>query len=85
MEENKGKKVVLRKIHLDSFITILTDLYESGVNYIDLHGTNDTEQDVIDISFNKEYTIFSEDNNPEEEDLPPGNIKLSDDNLNQLL
>lgn len=60
MEENKGKDVILRKLHLHSFIQVLVDLYESGVDYIDLCGKNDVEQDVVDIRFTKEYTVFKD-------------------------
>ena len=58
MEENKGKDVILRKLHLHSLIEILTDLYESGVDYVDFCGKNDEEQDVVDIRFSKDYTVF---------------------------
>ena len=60
MEENKGKDVVLRKLHLQSLIKVLVDLYESGVDYVDLFGKNDEEQDVVDIRFTKEYTVFKD-------------------------
>jgi len=93
MEENKGKKVVLRKIHLESFIDVLTDLFESGVDFVDIQGIDGEEQDVIDIYFSKEYTIFKDDvenkDNEEEdeddEDVPQEDIELSDDNLNQII
>lgn len=58
MEENKSEYVVLRKLHLDSFIRVLVDLYESGVDYIDLCGKNNEEQDVVDIRFTKDYTVY---------------------------
>lgn len=67
MEENKGQDVVLRKLHLQSFIKVLVDLYESGVDYIDLCGKNDVEQDVVDIRFTKEYTVFKD--NPSDEEV----------------
>lgn len=60
MEENKGQDVILRKLHLHSLIEVLTDLYESGVDYVDLCGKNDVEQDVVDIRFTKEYTVFKD-------------------------
>lgn len=58
MEENKGKDVTLRKLHLHSLIEILVDLYESGVDYVDFCGKNDEEQDIVDIRFTKDYTVF---------------------------
>jgi hypothetical protein len=60
MEENKGKDVILRKLHLHSLINILTDLYECGVDYVDFCGKNDEEQDIVDIRFSKDYTIFKD-------------------------
>ena len=60
MEENKENNVVLRKLHLSSLIKVLVDLYESGVDYIDLCGKNDVEQDIVDIRFTKEYTVFKD-------------------------
>lgn len=69
MEENKGKDVILRKIHLHSFIQVLTDLYESGVDYVDLCGKNDVEQDIVDIRFSKDYTVFRDRSEEEAMDL----------------
>ena len=66
MEENKENNVTLKKLHLDSFIKVLIDLYESGVDYIDLCGRNNEEQDVVDILFTKEYTIFKDVSSEEE-------------------
>jgi hypothetical protein len=60
MEENKENNVVLRKLHLSSLIKVLVDLYESGVDYVDLCGKNDVEQDVVDIRFTREYTVFKD-------------------------
>lgn len=65
MEENKENNVVLRKLHLSSLIKVLIDLYENGVDYIDLCGKNDVEQDVVDIRFTKEYTVFKDESDDE--------------------
>ncbi len=56
----------LRKIPLESLLEILSDLYESGVDYIDIAGeTNKKNRDVINITVKEEYMFF----NNEEEDV----------------
>jgi hypothetical protein len=56
------------------------------VDYVDIIGTLDDEQDSIGISFSKEYMaeeyMENFDNIPAKEQI---DIKLSDDDLNQLL
>lgn len=57
----------LRKIPLESLLEILSDLYESGVDYIDIAGeTNKKNRDVINITVKEEYMFF---NNEEEDDV----------------
>ena len=51
----KDKNVTIKKIHLDSLIDILVDLYDKGVDYVDIIGVNNKIQDSIGISFSKEY------------------------------
>ncbi len=48
MENNP---VQIRKIHLDGFIEILVELYNKGVDYIDITGVPDGDQDRMAISF----------------------------------
>jgi len=62
----------------------LTEIYNSGVDYVDILGVNGEEQDKIGISFNSSYMSPEEDTNlnPDESQI---NIKLSDEDLNQLL
>lgn len=79
MEENKGQEVVLRKLHLESLIMVLIDLFESGVDYVDLCGKNDVEQDVVDIRFTKDYTVFKD--KSEEEAME--NIKNNFENVTE--
>ena len=92
----KDKNVTIKKIHLDSLIDILVDLYDKGVDYVDIIGVNDKIQDSIGISFSKEYMNielrenFDDINTSKEKDIDGDrkakiNIKLSDDDLNQLL
>jgi len=85
MEQNN--KVVLRKIPLEIFIDVLMDIYEQGVDFVDIVGTNDEIQDTIGVMFTKEYVseeakqFFDEDEEPKNID-----VNLSDDNdLNQII
>jgi hypothetical protein len=54
------------------------------VDYIDILGVNGVEQDRIGIAFNSSYMSPEEDTDldPDESQI---NIKLSDEDLNQLL
>lgn len=94
----KDKHVTIKKVHLDSLIDILVDLYDRGVDYVDIIGVNDKVQDSIGISFSKDYmntehrenfdnipTTNKKPTNKEENIKTKINIKLSDDDLNQLL
>jgi len=96
MEQSNNVRLV--KIPLHEFISILVDLYEQGVDYIDIEGNNNEKQDSVNIIFNKEYmaeeslepedvmmNMMSEEEE-EEDNVPPINlnIKLSDEDLNQL-
>lgn len=91
MENNE--EVRLRKIPLSIFIDTLLDLFNSGVDYVDIIGKNNEEQDVIGISFSDDYMSkqykenFDElaDDTEEPDEPTIKNIKLSDEDLNQLL
>ena len=88
---------IIKKVPLDDLIEILTDLYNRGVDYIDLLAPEDpTEDDRMTITFTKEYmseealeSLTEEDLANDEEDVLDikitANNKLSDDDLNQLL
>jgi hypothetical protein len=54
------------------------------VDYVDILGVNGEEQDKIGIAFNSSYMSPEEDTNldPDESQI---NIKLSDEDLNQLI
>lgn len=84
----KQKQVKLRKIHLDTLMKLLVELYDKGVDYVDIIGTVDKVQDSIGISFCSEYMNESMKENfdnisaKEIDDVKP----LSDeDDLNQLI
>ena len=91
MEQNKP--ITIKKVHLDSFIEILIDLYDKGVDYVDIIGVNNKIQDSIGISFSKDYMNSELVDNFDKINVPVKtetiekkiNINLSDDDLNQLL
>ncbi len=77
----------LRKIPLKEFIEILNDLYEDGVDYIDISGRSSNEgeqpQDFIKITVRPDY--MAEDDT---EDVDKSSItvsKLSDKDINDLI
>jgi hypothetical protein len=82
MENNHD--VILRKIPLSILLDHLTEIYNSGVDYVDILGVNGEEQDRIGIAFNSSYMSEDEDVSLEEDESQI-NIKLSDEDLNQLL
>jgi len=75
----------LRKIPLEDLLEILQDLYESGVDYIDLDGEQDNEgdspRDSIRITVKPEYIT--------DLDTPLITVddkrSLSDDDINELI
>jgi hypothetical protein len=75
----------LRKIPLAELLTILTELYEDGVDYIDISGKSSTStedpQDLIKITVRPDYMS-------EEDTDPSSNIdvnRLSDTDINDLI
>jgi len=71
----KRNNVVLKKISLKDFISVLIDIYEQGADYIDITGTTDEQQDVIGIQVMNDYM---------REILPEEGGELTDDIINQL-
>lgn len=63
----------LRKIPLGPFIEILTDLFESGADFIDLSGSENTDgetpRDSIKITVKPEYLSNEEEEEEEDNDL----------------
>lgn len=78
------------KIPLEMFINLLVNIYESGANFIDLAAIIDEEEskDTIKIGVREDYYDNEENEDDEEEDdvVKPANIiKLSDDDINDLI
>ena len=82
--ENNHHDVILRKIPLSILLDHLTEIYNSGVDYVDILGVNGEEQDRIGIAFNTSYMSPEEDTNLDQDESQI-NIKLSDEDLNQLI
>jgi hypothetical protein len=83
MEKNQ---VRLKKIPLGIFIQALMDIYNMGIDYADLIGVPGEEQDTIGIAFSEEYMSDKMDEETFEELKEKiNNIKLSDEDLNELL
>jgi hypothetical protein len=86
--ENKDKdQVRLKKIPLGIFIQALMDIYNTGVDFVDILGVPGEEQDNIGIAFCDEYLSSEESEEELEENIEEKikNINLSDEDLNQLL
>jgi hypothetical protein len=81
--------VTLRKVPIDKLVDLLIELYNKGVDYIDISGIPDEEQDRMAISFSKDYMTEEGKKNFENasEDLTDEFFyrKLSDDDLNDLI
>ena len=80
----------IRKVAVNAFVDILVDLYNKGVDYVDIIGILDDVQDSVAISFSKEYMADNMQSNfneigTKEIETDEINIKLSDDDLNQLI
>lgn len=73
-----------RKINLEALIDTLTHIYNTGADYVDIIGTLDDVQDVINIVVQEDYMT---DNDDLEEDEEEENYtdKLSDEDINNLL
>jgi hypothetical protein len=90
MENQNNNEVRLNKIPLKLFIDTLMDVYNSGADFIDLVGKPDIEQDSIGVIVRLEYmnseeTEETNEVNEEEFIAKKLDIKLSDEDLNQLL
>lgn len=87
--ENKDDVLIIKKIPLDGFIDVLMDLYNKGVDYIDITGVTNEHMDHMAVSFTAEYMMEGSEENFN--DNPPLDIKdllnekLSEEDLDQLI
>lgn len=82
-----NKEVKIQKIPLDKLIETLVDLYNKGVDFIDIAGISGPEYDRMAIAFTKDYMTEQGKINFGEldVDLAIEPSKLTDDDLNQLI
>ena len=83
----EGDEVILKKIPVEILMQTLVDLYNGGVEYIDIMGISGEVQDTLGISFTKEYMRENVDFEDVEDYLNQTiEINLSDeDDINQIL
>lgn len=76
-------KLVVKKVDLESFIEILTELWEKGIDFVDIHVGEDDKK--ISLSFVEEYLSEEAKNYLKNEmtELPPTDIK--DLNIDDLI
>lgn len=79
-------QIRLKKIPIEVMVDVLINLFDKGVDYIDIIGTPNEEQDTIAITFCKEYMSeeYQETFDNIEADIDI-NKNLSDEDLNELL
>jgi hypothetical protein len=87
--DNKGQ-VILRKIPIDRLIDLLVEMYNKGVDYIDISGVPGEDQDRMAISFTEDYmTKEGDDAKKVDDPIDIGDIllddKLSEEDLNDLI
>jgi len=91
MENNE---LSIKQVNVFALIQILTELYDKGVDFVNIHGTNDENQDSIEFSFSKEYmdeeykATFDEFDVEFNKELGEDNnikVKLSDKDLDELI
>lgn len=91
MENEEYNEMKLQKVPLAKLITILLNLFQNGVEYIDIIGIKDEDDDYVGITFIKEYmTQESRDRYDElidnSEHFSKINVNPTDnDDLNQLI
>jgi len=85
---------IVKKVHLDTFIHLLVELYNKGVEYIDIYQMPiQDDKDVVGISFTEEYMNSEMADNFDEltkmadrvEEEEDDDSSLTDDDLNQLI
>jgi hypothetical protein len=83
----ENREVKIEKIPLDKLIDTLVDLYNKGIDYIDVVGVPGKEFDRMGIAFTRDYMTEQGKENFEglDLDLEIKTTKLTDDDLNELI
>jgi hypothetical protein len=83
--ENKEFKI--QKVPLDNLLNTLVDIYNSGVDYVDIIGMPGEEYDNIGITFTRDY--MTEEGKKHFKDISKNleitSERLTDDDINQLV
>jgi hypothetical protein len=79
----QNKEIRFRKINLQLLLDALTNIWDSGADYVDIIGIQGEDQDVINIVVKEEYMSEEETDvyDEEEDDDQP----LSDEDINNLI
>lgn len=77
----KNNEVRLKKIPLFILLEALRDVYNRGVDYVDIIGVPGEEQDSIGISVKEEYFASEY----QEDDGDDASKEITDEDLNQLI
>lgn len=82
-----NREVKIQKIPLDKLIDTLVDLYNKGIDYVDIAGVPGEEFDRMAIAFTREYMTEQGKKNFEGFDLDVeiGPERLTDSDLNDLI
>lgn len=90
-----AKKVLIKKVSLNEIIDVFVDLYNKGVDYIDI--VNNGEEDgKLSVIFTKEYMckemqddeqfqVLQNDFSPEDIDFNEEDSKFSEDDIDDLI
>jgi hypothetical protein len=83
----ENREVKIERIPLDKLIDTLVDLYNKGIDYVDIVGVPGVEFDRMGIAFTKDYMTDQGKENFGEIgiDLEIISSKLTDDDLNELI
>ena len=81
------REVKIERIPLDRLIDTLVDLYNKGIDYVDIVGVPGVEFDRMGIAFTRDYMTEQGKENFEglDIDLEIKISKLTDDDLNELI
>jgi len=88
-----AKKVLIKKISLDEIIDVFVDLYNKGIDYVDLVNTDD-EEGKLSVIFTKEYMCKEMQESDDFELIQDGiedidfneeDSKFSEDDINDLI
>ena len=90
-----AKKMLIKKISLNEIIDVFVDLYNKGVDYVDIVNSDD-EEGKLSVIFTKEYMckemqddeqfqVLQNDFSPEGIDFNEEDSKFSEDDIDDLI